>query len=78
MNIGIPQGLLISLIFILFYNTNLFNIYNQPERALSAGGFVNDINIFTYGNNTKKIATDCKEFILNIKNKHASMTQNSH
>jgi hypothetical protein len=51
--IGIPQGFPVSPILFLFYNIKLFNIYTQPGRALSACGFVDDINILIYSSTTE-------------------------
>ena len=47
---GIPQGSPVSPILFLFYNIELFNICTQPGRALSACGFVDDVNILICNN----------------------------
>jgi hypothetical protein len=46
---GIPQGLLLSLILYLFYNTDLLESLENKGLYISAAGFMDNINILTYG-----------------------------
>jgi Reverse transcriptase (RNA-dependent DNA polymerase) len=46
---GIPQGSLLSLILYLFYNTDLLESLENKGLCISAAGFIDDVNILTYG-----------------------------
>lgn len=49
---GVPQGSPLSPILFLFNNAPLLEALNQPDQPLSPLGFVNDINLLTYGETT--------------------------
>jgi hypothetical protein len=51
---GIPQGSCISPVLFLFFNADLLDICSQPAGRLSAIGFVDDVNILTYGDSTEE------------------------
>src|SRR6202453_2087658 len=46
---GIPQGSPLSLILYLFYNTDLLESLENKGLCISAAGFMDDVNILTYG-----------------------------
>jgi Reverse transcriptase (RNA-dependent DNA polymerase) len=48
-HIGIPQGSPLSLILYLFYNADLLESLENKGLCTSAAGFVDDVNILTYG-----------------------------
>ena len=50
---GVPQGSPLSPILFLLYNAELLEICSRPKEALHSIGFVDDINILTYGTTTK-------------------------
>ena len=50
---GIPQGSPISPILYLFYNADLLEICENRTLRISPTGFVDDINLFTYGTTTE-------------------------
>jgi hypothetical protein len=65
-NDDILQKSLMLLILYLFYNANLFKLFEQSSRKMIVIDFVNDINIFIYNINTinncrllKKIHEHC-------------------
>jgi Reverse transcriptase (RNA-dependent DNA polymerase) len=45
----ISQGSLILPILYLFYNADLLNIYENPILRTSLTGFIDDVNLLTYG-----------------------------
>ena len=47
--VGIPQGLPLLLILYLFYNADLLESLENKGLCISAAGFINDVNILTYG-----------------------------
>ena len=66
---GIPQGSPISPILFLFFNAELIEACSQPGRAVSACGFIDDVNILVYGDSTEgnchrlnNIHTRCEEW----------------
>ena len=46
---GIPQGSPLLLILYLFYNTDLLKSLKNKGLYISAAGFIDDVNILTYG-----------------------------
>ena len=52
-NTGIPQGSPISPILFLFFNADLLDVCSRSGRTVSAIGFVDDVNILTYGTQTE-------------------------
>src|SRR6202453_2856654 len=46
---GIPQGSPLSLILYLFYNTDLLESLENKGLCISAAGFMDNVNILTYG-----------------------------
>ena len=56
-NVGIPQGSPLSSILYLFYNANLLEICDDIKLRINSIGFVNDVNILTYEESTKR---NCK------------------
>jgi len=50
---GVPQGSTLSPILFLLYASGLLDICNQPKEKISAVGFADDTNIFTYGTSTE-------------------------
>jgi hypothetical protein len=64
---NISQGSLVLLILYLFYNADLLDIYENPILRTSLIGFVNDVNLLTYGisveencRNLKRIYNACE------------------
>jgi hypothetical protein len=53
-NAGIPQGSPLSPILYLFYNADLLESCENSSLRTSPLGFVDDINILTYGNSTEE------------------------
>jgi hypothetical protein len=51
---GIPQSSPLSLILYLFYNANLLEKLENKGLYTSAAGFIDDINILTYGLTTQR------------------------
>ena len=51
---GIPQGSPLSPILYLFYNADLLEKLENKGLCTSAAGFVDDINILTYGLTTQR------------------------
>jgi hypothetical protein len=51
---GIPQGLPLSPILILFYNANLVEICNPPTLPASGASFVDDMNALAFGKSTEE------------------------
>jgi hypothetical protein len=49
---GIPQGSLLSLILYLFYNTDLLESLENKGLYISVAGFMDNVNILTYGLST--------------------------
>ena len=56
-NTGIPQGSPISPILFLFFISDLLDIVENEASRVSGSGFVDDINILTYGSSTER---NCK------------------
>ena len=56
--VGTPQGSPISLILYLFYNADLLESCKSIRLRMSATGFVDDVNILTYGESTEQ---NCKK-----------------
>ncbi len=56
-NVDISQESFISLILYLFYNANIFEIFEISKHKISTISFVNDINILIY--DTSK-TSNCK------------------
>ena len=54
---GIPQGSPISPILFLFFIADLLDTTHNEDMRVSAVGFVDDVNILTYGNSTER---NCK------------------
>jgi Reverse transcriptase (RNA-dependent DNA polymerase) len=52
--VGIPQGSPISPILYLFYNADLLENCENIRLRTSAIGFVDDVNILTYGESTEQ------------------------
>jgi hypothetical protein len=52
-NVNISQGSLVLLILYLFYNADLLDIYENPILRTSLIGFINDVNLLTYGISVK-------------------------
>jgi hypothetical protein len=52
-NADISQGSLVSPILYLFYNAYLLDIYENPILRISLIGFINDVNLLTYGISVK-------------------------
>ena len=53
-NTGIPQGSPISPILFLFFNADLLDTVNNESLRTFATGFVDDVNILTYGTSTER------------------------
>src|SRR5450432_405854 len=51
---GIPQGSPISPILFLFFIADLLDTVNNDTLRMSAVGFVDDVNILTYGLSTER------------------------
>jgi Reverse transcriptase (RNA-dependent DNA polymerase) len=51
---GIPQGLPILLILYLFYNADLLECYDSIRLRTSLSGFIDDVNLLTYGTLTEE------------------------
>ena len=51
---GIPQGSPLSLILYLFYNADLLESLENKGLCTSAAGFMDDVNILTYGLSTRR------------------------
>jgi exonuclease III len=51
---GIPQGSPLSPILFLFFIADLLDATNNEELRVSAVGFVDDVNILTYGRSTER------------------------
>ena len=49
----VPQGSPLLPILFLFYNAELLNLCYNPIARISAVGFVDNVNILTYGLNTE-------------------------
>jgi hypothetical protein len=65
---GIPQGSSVSSILYLFYNADLLDIYENLALRTSLTGFVDDVNLLTYGTsaeenyrNLKRIYNACED-----------------
>ena len=56
-NVGISQSSPLSSILYLFYNANLLEICDDIKLRINSIGFVNDVNILTYEESTKR---NCK------------------
>ena len=56
-NTGILQGFPLSPILYLFYNADLLDICSNPNDRTASTGFVDDVNILTYGLSTE---ANCK------------------
>jgi hypothetical protein len=54
---GIPQGSPISPILFLFFIADLLDTTHNEDKRVSAVGFVDDVNILTYGSSTER---NCK------------------
>ena len=54
---GIPQRSVLSPILFLFFNVNLLDAYQSPAQKIISMGFVDDVNLLTYGRSTKE---NCK------------------
>jgi hypothetical protein len=50
---NISQNFFIFLIFYLFYNADLLNVFEKSSRRVAVVSFVNDINFLTYDIFTK-------------------------
>src|SRR3981081_1225183 len=50
---GVPQGLPLSPILFLFYNSELLDLCQRPKEGLSAIGFADDINMLAYSRSTE-------------------------
>ena len=51
---GIPQGLPVSPILFLFFNTPLIKGYKRLELLVQTGGFVDDIHLLAYSKSTER------------------------
>jgi hypothetical protein len=51
---GVPQGLTLSPILFLLYNSELLRICNQAKKRDSAVGFADDVNILTHSTSTER------------------------
>jgi exonuclease III len=51
---GIPQGSPVSPILFLFFIADLLEITNNEALQVSSAGFVDDVNILTYGTSTER------------------------
>jgi hypothetical protein len=52
-NVNISQGSLVLLILYLFYNADLLDIYENSILRTSLTGFIDDVNLLTYGISVK-------------------------
>lgn len=53
-NVGIPQSSPLSPILYLFYNADLLETCDNIKLRISSTGFVDDVNILTYGESTER------------------------
>jgi hypothetical protein len=53
-DVNISQGFLVLLILYLFYNADLFNIYENLILRTSLIGFINNVNLLTYDISAEK------------------------
>ena len=60
-NVNISQELSLFLMLYLFYNANLLNSYKNVKLRFSVIEFVNNINILTYDESTKRNCEILKE-----------------
>jgi hypothetical protein len=59
-DVNISQGSLVLPILYLFYNADLLNIYENLTLRTSLTGFINDINLLTYGTSAEEICRNLK------------------
>jgi hypothetical protein len=59
-DVNISQGSLVLPILYLFYNADLLNIYENLTLRTSLTGFINDINLLTYGTSAEENCRNLK------------------
>ena len=75
--VNISQNFFLFFILYLFYNVDLLRNYNDIKLHTSIIDFVNDVNILTYNDSTKRNCEKLKKYIVNARNNAKRMIRAS-